>query len=327
MLAKKLARVIALCMVIAAIAKLQCCEKEFLVTIPNNLELKPRLSEYEVFQGNPSDLKPSAGFVAYELSTQLFTDYAEKQRLIKLPPGSTLQPVDDGLPVFPEGTILVKTFFYRHEKANPSSGKKIIETRLLIKQDGKWNVGTYKWNEAQNDATLLTTGATENVSWKDENGQQKSIAYHIPNNTECNTCHQSSGIAIPIGPKMRNLNRDVQRNGVINQLLHLKNAGVFADVDPTHYTMLPSWEDQSHTLEQRGRAYLDVNCAHCHSDGGVAGRLVFRPAYETPFDETYLRKYKKLILIDLEKKKMPKLGTTIVHSEAIELLRKYFETL
>jgi hypothetical protein len=34
---------------------------------------------------------------------------------------------------------------------------------------------------------------------------------------------------------------------------------------------LPDWKDDRHyTLEQRARAYMDVNCAHCHTKGGDA---------------------------------------------------------
>lgn len=320
--------VVAIVAIISSMVYMQSCNKEnWLISIPNNLQLKNNLSEYQIFQGSPSDLSPTNGFHLYELSTQLFTDYAEKQRLIKLPSGTVLQPTDDNLPQFPEGTILVKTFFYYKDKRNLQLGKKIIETRLLIKHEGKWNVGTYKWNETQTDATLITTGFDEAIAWKDEYGATKNISYHIPNTTECNTCHQSDKISLPIGPKLRNLNRDVIRNGsTINQLLYLQNQGIFHSINPADYSKLPDWQNTSNTIEQRARAYMDVNCAHCHNDNGVCKRIVFRPAYETPFGKTYLTNYKKLIIIDMEKKSMPKLGTTITHAEGIEILKQYFST-
>ena len=307
----------------------QSCKKDnFLVTIPNNMQFKEKLSDYHIFQGTPSDLIPEATFKVYELSTALFTDYAEKQRLIKLPGGTKLTPTGDGLPNFPDGTILVKTFYYYKDKQSPSLGKKIIETRLLIKEQDKWNVATYKWDNEQNDAVLITAGATENVSLVDEHGISKTVNYHIPSNTECNTCHQSAEISMPIGFKLRNLNREVTRSGTpINQLTHLQHEGIFGNINPTSFSRLPNWENTSHTLEERARAYLDVNCAHCHNDQGVCKRLVLRPAYEIPFNKTFLENYKKSIVIQLENKSMPKLGTTIKHSEGIALLKAYLATL
>lgn len=314
---------------ISCMTYIQSCQKDsFLITLSNNISFKEKLSEYHIFQGKPSELVPESTFKVYELSTALFTDYAEKQRLIQLPKGTKLSPAGDGLPNFPDGTILVKTFYYYKNKQNPLLGKKIIETRLLIKHQDVWNVATYKWDDGQNDAILITTGAAENITWIDEQGITKTVNYHIPNNTECNTCHQSADISTPIGLKIRNLNRTVTRNGApINQLTHLQNEGLFANINPSSFGRLPNWEDPSHTLEERARAYLDVNCAHCHNDGGSCKRIVFRPAYETPFDETFLRNYKKSIIIDMEKKSMPKLGTTITHTEGIELLKAYLSTL
>jgi len=43
------------------------------------------LTEAKIYSGPISDLEPMADYVLYELSSALFTDYAEKQRLIKLP--------------------------------------------------------------------------------------------------------------------------------------------------------------------------------------------------------------------------------------------------
>lgn len=109
---------------------MQSCKKtDGLIPIENTIELLPKLSDYHIFEGKASDLIPTQEFKLYELSTQLFTDYAEKQRLIKVPKGSFISALDDGLPNFPDGSILVKTFFYYRDKTHPASGK------ISLKQD------------------------------------------------------------------------------------------------------------------------------------------------------------------------------------------------
>ncbi|MCP2937417.1 hypothetical protein NK983_32460, partial [Salmonella enterica subsp. enterica serovar Typhimurium] len=83
------------------------------------------------------------------------SDYAEKQRLIKIPVGTKINALDDGLPNFPDGSIIVKTFYYYNNKKDTARGKRIMETRLLIKHVGKWNAATYIWNQDQTDAKLI----------------------------------------------------------------------------------------------------------------------------------------------------------------------------
>ena len=61
---------------------------------------------------------------SFELSTSLFTDYAEKQRLIKLPANTKLIGISDGLPEFPDETVLAKTFYYYVDKSDSTKKKK-----------------------------------------------------------------------------------------------------------------------------------------------------------------------------------------------------------
>ena len=114
-----------------------------------------------------------------------------------------------------------------------------IETRLLIRTGGHWNVATYLWNEEQTDATLLLTGTTTEISWIDEAGQSRTTDYVVPHEGECVTCHQSGGGAAFIGPTLRNLNRIVTRNGdELNQLDHLVAEGV---LDSADWASAPCW--------------------------------------------------------------------------------------
>lgn len=316
---------------IQIIACLLCwsCNDDGLTGITNTTEVHNKLSEYTIFQGNLSDLSPSENFKVYELSTELFSDYAEKQRLIKIPEGHTLTSRNDGLPDFPDGTILVKTFYYFNDKRDHTKGKKIIETRLLIKEDSRWNAATYIWNEEQTDAFLITTGLSKTVNWIDSKGNGKVIAYHIPSNRECTSCHYTGGTIFPIGPKLRNLNNEVLRNGTaINQLTHLYNEGILDQVDHASISVLPAWQDAAtYTLAQRARAYLDINCAHCHNPLGMASDRGLNLNYEADLGSTNIPDNKSRIIERMETLEMPFIGTTVVHTEGLELIKDYMERL
>lgn len=313
----------ALCVCIPA------CKKDGLLDADKNIQLRPRLSDYGIYQGMLADLKPAPGYLPYELSSVLFTDYAEKQRLIKVPAGSRATLNGDGLLSLPDGTILVKTFYYHHDKRDTAKGKKIIETRLLIRSGNNWNAGTYLWNDDQTDAWLLASGFTPVVNWIDASGKPRVVAYHVPGERECVTCHSSGDKALPIGLQARNLNRTVMRDGQLqNQLSYFHTEGIMEAVDPQQIGTMPDYADASQGLEQRARAYFDVNCAHCHSDNGYAdGKTELRFGYGLSYSETHISGNKSQIIDKMKAGNMPKLGTTIVHEEGLDLIRQYINSL
>lgn len=288
--------------------------------------LLPRISDYNIFKGEPVALSPGNGFQLYELATGLFTDYAEKQRLIKVPPGTAVTAVNDGLPQFPDGTILVKTFYYFNDKRNVSAGKRLIETRLLINNNGQWMAGTYVWNKEQTDAVLTTGGLKIPVSWMDEQARNRTISYRVPTTKDCASCHNSNNTLMPVGLKVRNLNVEVVRDGkTINQLHYLQNAGIMNAVDADRFARLPNWQNEKNSLTERVRAYLDVNCAHCHSDAGSCARSALRFGWQIPLTDTRIAATKGRIVTMMEKGRMPRTGTTIVDEEALVLIKKYLQ--
>ncbi|GAB3931273.1 SO2930 family diheme c-type cytochrome [Larkinella terrae] len=304
------------------------CQNDGLIAIGNTRSFLPKLSQYGIFQGNPANLNPSADFHLYELASTLFTDYAGKQRLIKLPPGTSLAAQGDGFPAFPSGTMLVKTFYYDKNQRDPSNGKVIIETRLLVKTDLGWNVATYLWADDQQEATLVTSGFTKTVNWVDGNGTAQVIAYHVPSERECTTCHQLSGDVVPIGPKLRNLNRPVTRNNrTLNQLDYLQQAGILSALSSSSVSALPAYSDADLPLETRARAYAEINCAHCHQAAGYAASTKLFFNYELPYDQTTIARHKGQIIHLMETGKMPRLGTTVVDQTGLALLKSYINSL
>ncbi len=193
----------------------------------NNMTFPKSLSAFKLFKGKMANLVPNDDIVELHLSSALFTDYTEKQRLLKLPAGTKMTAKGDGLPDFPEGTILAKTFYYT--AAQTKEAQRIIETRILIKHKQKWNAATYQWNEEQTEALLANNGATVPIDIAIPNGENKEISYKIPNAFQCYDCHRSGGDMVPIGPKLRNLNVAIfTNNNSVSQLDQLSKKGPFA---------------------------------------------------------------------------------------------------
>jgi uncharacterized repeat protein (TIGR03806 family) len=298
----------------------------------DDYEFQQNLDAYKLYEGKISEMTPAKGVEVFELSTTLFVDYSEKQRLIKIPDGTKIKSSGNGLPVFPDGTIMAKTFYYYKDKRDPKLGKQIIETRLIIKDKSDWFLGTYEWNKEQTAATLINDGNEVKVDWIDANGKDNSVYFYIPTKKECAVCHVYDNKLVPIGPKLRSMNVNVTKNGTeINQLKHLQNIGWLDVKDISTIAALPDWEDKTHSLAERGRAYIDINCAHCHNPKGSSGNRGLSFDYETPIDSTGIALRGKSILRRMqseeEEYKMPLMGTTILHKEGFEMLKQYIESL
>jgi uncharacterized repeat protein (TIGR03806 family) len=297
---------------------------------PETIVFEQKLSAYNIFQGNASDLIPASDFHLVELSSILFTDYAHKQRLVKVPAGTKMTRTNDGSVDYPDGTILTKTFFYQNDERDPSLGKRIIETRLEIKENGTWNIATYLWNQEQTDATLALDGSDTKVSWISADGSSQSTLYHVPSQNECMTCHQSNSVISPIGPSLRNLNRMVERNGaILNQLSHLQAVGALNDFDVSQVSQMVDYNDARFSLAERGRAYLDINCAHCHNPSGwdYATERQFDFRYETPLAQSGILFEEDKIVNALMDRVMPFIGTTMLDEEGVSLIKEYIESL
>ncbi|MEO9964316.1 MAG: SO2930 family diheme c-type cytochrome [Reichenbachiella sp.] len=223
-----------------------------------------KLSDYGFYVGKLSDLTPSSKVFPYDLNTPLFTDYAEKKRFIFLPEGKKIEYEEELALKFPVGSILIKNFLYTADQ-NQSAEKKILETRLLIHQENGWIALPYIWNQAQTEAYLEITGGKIPIQLKNKG----RIGYTIPDMNQCKSCHDRAGKMVPIGPTVRQLNR-IALNGTGNQLELLEKRG-WLDLPGHDLPKLAIWNDErTGTLNERARAYLDINCAHCHNDFGPA---------------------------------------------------------
>jgi len=287
--------------------------------IHNNVDFQQHLSAYGLFK---TPLVPADSVTVIEIASTLFTDYAEKQRLLKIPAGKKAILHGDSLPLFPDGTIIAKTFYYTAD-----TNRQLIETRLLVLKDNKWNAATYRWNEDQQDATLLNEGAIVPVNI----GKHKSLAYKIPSQNDCASCHRINNDLSPIGPKAANLNFSVIRDGTQqNQLTWLMKKGLVEPADLTSLSSMPDYNDTTLPVATRARAYLDINCAHCHQSGGMAASTSLKLGYFMPYTHTGIEFNRQNMIVrmkNMDEFHMPKTGTTIVHTEGLQLVKQYIKAL
>ncbi len=324
-----------LMVLIAGLLVYSCQKDDEAVIVPEfnfteTVTFDENLSSYSIFDGSMSDLIPTQNYFKFELNSTLFTDYAYKQRLISVPVGTEVTHQSDGTLSFPDGTIIAKTFYYFVDERDETIGRNIIETRLLMKQSGYWNAATYVWNESQTDATLSPNRETINISWIDGNGINKSTSYSVPSSNDCVACHQSNLQLKPIGPKLMNLNRLVERGGnVVNQLEFFQSEGILSTFSVGSINSLADYKDASNSLSDRGRAYLEVNCAHCHNPSGweVPAQEGFDFRYETELSSTGIQDDVNEIINAVEEGEMPFLGTTLLDEEGIEMLVNYLNSL
>ncbi len=313
------------------------------------------LSEYAFFTGNQADLQPNEHVLPYDLNTPLFSDYAYKARFVWMPDSVSASVNKRGEVEFPDNTVLIKTFYYPSDFRQPDHDWRIIETRLLIKTKGDWQAFTYVWDEQQKDAKLSLIGDFKPVSWTDEAGQKHDIEYLVPNKNQCKSCHNVNNKVLPIGPKVRNLDRPfAYADGELNQLQKWQNVGILQGEDLERFQPIARWNDpQSGTLEARALAYLDVNCGHCHSEQGPAhtsglyltagqtdrGKLGFCKTPVAAGKGSGGRKFgivpgqpdASILYYRMESNDpgvmMPEFGRVLPHKEGIELIRAWIASL
>ena len=241
------------------------------------------LSEYHFFSGRMADLQPVSGIVPYDLNSALFSNYAEKARFIKLPSGEKIKYNDSFTFEMPLGTVLIKNFYYYNDFRKPGLGKKIIETRLLANMQDGWHTYQYIWNKEQTEAVFEPIGDVTTVEYIDATGKKIKANYVIPNQPQCKGCHNRNDTILPIGIAARHLNGDyTYASGKQNQLQYWQQHGMI-DLPSTTMPANASWsKEQSGTLIQRARAYLDINCGHCHNKSGPANTSgLFLDMHET----------------------------------------------
>ena len=252
----------------------------FLTAISLEASPKKLLSDYNFFKEIETQI-PNENVIPYHLASPLFSDYTYKFRFVSMPNGEFAKYNYNEVFNFPVGTKIIKTFAYPVDDRDLSLGFQLLETRLLIKDQNGWYPLSYIWKENQDDAELKYIGKTINAKWIDRNGVEQVNRYRVPNINQCGSCHNLNKVIMPIGPKGRNLDVDFfYQHGMENQIDYWDKINILENIPSDRKNPTAIWNLESETIENRARAYLDINCAHCHREGGSAGNSGFYLSHE-----------------------------------------------
>jgi len=212
----------------------------------------------------------------------------------------------------------------------------VMETRVLVRQSSGWDALPYIWNG--DDALLAITGKVVQANLDGED-----FAYLVPSRNECSSCHITNHTAKqlqPIGLKARHLNRAAPSGGV-NQLVAMSDLGWLPGLPETaRLNRNAAMHDSTASVDARARAYLDINCGHCHSAHGAAdtsGLLLD----SSIIDARQIGRCKPsiaaghgsggrtfgIVLWRIQTTdpgaRMPELGRSLMHIEGVELVRQW----
>jgi len=348
-------------------------------------EVCPKLSDYNLFtDASDPTAGPTRGGVPYDLSTALFSDYTSKYRFVFVPEGKTVGYNPSEALDFPVGTVITKTFALPENAAMPDGAELVIETRLLIHRIDGWMALPYYWS-SESEATLAIAGKRlTDLTTINNQGHTLTFDYAVPKAADCNSCHsivpdlagpddQREQVFLPIGPKARYLNKDFSYpdGTVYNQLQYWAEGELLTGLpaDFNSVEQAPVFNDETHIpslsdaeLNDKARAYLDINCAHCHRAdltlpadyAGPAGssgvQLEYNRNYADspikfgvckdpvaggkdgyPYDVIPGNADESYMLFRVEttdsRHKMPELGRSTVHQEGAQLIRSWIDQL
>jgi hypothetical protein len=186
---------------------------------------------------------------AYDPGLHLWSDGADKNRWIQLPPGTQIDSSDMDEWNFPTGTKVWKEFLLNGQP---------IETRLLWKYtDAAWYATVYRWAADQASAPELTAGE-QNVD---------DAGYEIPAAQACPDCHKGR-IDYVLGFEAVALSSPDASGLTMSALL----AANLLTTPPTQPLVIPGDATTSAAL-----GYMHMNCGvSCHNrDTGGATQTAF----------------------------------------------------
>lgn len=325
-----------------------------------------KLSETGLF-ASVSRHEQATGVVSYAINAEPWMDHATAERLVAVPGNGTVKVYDTPQRIpgtaffttrtfFPKNAVLVKTLGVETERGNPRSRRR-VETQLLHFDGQDWRGYSYRWNADQTDADLVpASGAEMELTARDPEapGSVRKQTWTFAGRGACFQCHN------PWAKTLLGFNVE-QLDGHGGQLTQLTRMGLLTRVDgqgkpketetpQRAKTPYPSPYDKDAPLDSRARAYLHVNCAHCHQNGaGGTARidLIFTnrldelkaidvPPVQGSFGITDARliapgdSYRSVLFYRMAKTgsgRMPHIGSEVVDRSGLTLLQDWIRKL
>ncbi|MFC3116121.1 starch-binding protein [Cellvibrio fontiphilus] len=211
---------------------------------------------------------PAHGVIEYSLNSGGWFDGGKMRHFIALPNSSKVGFDPTALWSLPVGSVVVKHLAV----ATATNANKPFTTSVLFRQETGWQAANYYWNSAGTEADLVTESAVV------PDGGSVNVTRKVETGSTCGGCHKNTeGQLTPLALSSRQLNGSFDYQGVnANQLTVLNSIGLFSSAigNASSYAHFAAPTDSSASLTERAKAYLDVNCAHCHA--GTSGGMDLR---------------------------------------------------
>lgn len=263
-----------------------CMPAEALVCSPM-IPFPASLQDTGLFPALPDLAQHHARAHLFAPSPALWSDGLAKERLVVLPEGTTIDNSDSVKWKFPEGTLMVKTFF---DDGGPSQARRAIETRFIrrgpdpVDPFAQWEFAVYQWNAENTDATLVSfddpmmSTPVQVVVDRMENGQPLRLndgmpfTHDIPSKQNCQGCHNRNAKtteADVIGFDELRLNSKLP-GAEKTQLEALVELKVLSTMPAAPKSIV-----EADPVLLRVKAWVHGNCVHCHN--GAEGMLDLHP--------------------------------------------------
>lgn len=321
------------------------------ISLPENGQFFNDLDEYGIHETSNGKFVPTNQLTKYEVVNALFSDYSVKDRYLYLPEGKKAILKSDGHFDWPVGTILVKNFSYDNKQVENG---RLLETRLLVKDELGWKAVSYQWDAKMNSSRLNKLGDIIPMMINHKN-QELEFDYIIPNKNQCKSCHNANDKIEPIGFRFQNIDKSISIDGTqISQINHLISKGIIEISDPTIIPeKMVSYNDTTASVQNRALAYLDINCGHCHRPNGpgntsglflqynetrsnhlgickppvAAGKGAGGRSYDIQPGNADASILYYRMLSQEPGEMMPELGRSLIHQEGLELVKKWINDL